>query len=80
MHMSPLCISTGGLKTQGGGTKGATKSRVFKECATKGRVLNTKCMPERVWFFQWLTGLSNSHVRRPGLTNLSPGLAPFTPN
>ena len=23
--------------------------RVFKQCATKGRVLNTKCVPERVW-------------------------------
>ncbi len=29
----------------------ATKGRVFKQCATKGRVLNTKCVPERVWFF-----------------------------
>ncbi len=28
--------------------------RVLKQCATKGRVLNTKCMPERLWFFQWL--------------------------
>ncbi len=27
-----------------------------------------------------VTGLSNSHVRRPGLTNLSPGLAHFTLN
>ncbi len=31
----------------------ATKGRVFKQCATKGRVLSIKCVPERVWFFQW---------------------------
>ncbi len=28
----------------------ATEDRVFKQCATKGRVLNTKCVAERVWF------------------------------
>ncbi len=28
-----------------------TKGRVFKRCATKGRILNTKCEPDSVWFF-----------------------------
>ncbi len=27
----------------------ATKGGVFKQCAAKGRVLNTKCVPERVY-------------------------------
>ena len=29
----------------------ATEGRVFKQCAAKGRVLNTIHVPDRVWFF-----------------------------
>ncbi len=34
--------------------------------------INYKCLTS--------PGLSNSHIRRLGLTNLSPGVAPFAPN
>ena len=29
----------------------ATEGRIFHQYVTKGRFLNTKCVPERVWFF-----------------------------
>ena len=32
----------------------ATEGRIFEQCATKGRVLSNKRVPERVWFFHCL--------------------------
>ena len=33
----------------------ATEGNVFKQCATKGTVLKTKCVTERVWVFKRLS-------------------------
>ncbi len=44
--------------TQGKGTIlanfSAREGRVLKQCATKGRVLNTKCVPKGICFSLWL--------------------------